>query len=219
MICFVQARMNSKRLPGKTMKIIKNKPVLFYVLSRLKKSKFLKKIVVLTSTKKTDNIIVKYCEDNNVQVLRGELNNVAKRFVKAIKYFKTNSFVRITGDSPNIDPNLVDRLITKFKKNNYDLVTNCKKKTFPKGQSIEVLNSKVFLKVFKILKRKKYLEHITSFFYDNEEKFKIYSLSNKIFYRKKNLSIDNHYDLKKFNRYLSRTRNLTLNWKKIYKKY
>ena len=69
MICFVQARMNSKRLPGKTMKIIKNKPVLFYVLSRLKKSKFLKKIVVLTSTKKTDNIIVKYCEDNNVQVL------------------------------------------------------------------------------------------------------------------------------------------------------
>ena len=110
-------------------------------------------------------------------------------------------------------------MITKFKKNNYDLVTNCKKKTFPKGQSIEVLNSKVFLKVFKILKRKKYLEHITSFFYDNEEKFKIYSLSNKIFYRKKNLSIDNHYDLKKFNRYLSRTRNLTLNWKKIYKKY
>ena len=116
MICFVQARMNSKRLPGKTMKIIKNKPVLFYVLSRLKKSKFLKKIVVLTSTKKTDNIIVKYCEDNNVQVFRGELNNVAKRFVKAIKYFKINSFVRITGDSPNIDPNLVDRLIFKFKK-------------------------------------------------------------------------------------------------------
>jgi len=219
MICFVQARMNSKRLPGKTMKIIKNKPVLFYVLSRLKKSKFLKKIVVLTSTKKTDNIIVKYCEDNNVQVFRGELNNVAKRFVKAIKYFKINSFVRITGDSPNIDPNLVDRLIFKFKKNNYDIVTNCKKKTFPKGQSIEVLNSKVFLKAFKILKRKKYLEHITNFFYDNEKKFKIYSFSNKIFYRKKNLSIDNHYDLKKFDRYLSRTRNLSLNWKKIYQKY
>jgi|TARA_Y100000389_G_C17457628_1_gene519275 spore coat polysaccharide biosynthesis protein SpsF len=219
MYCFVQARMSSKRLPGKTMRMVNGKPLISYVLKRLKKSKLISRIIVLTSTNKPDDRIVNFCKKNKVLYFRSELKNVYKRFFKAINFYKNKSFVRITADSPNIDPDLVDRLILKFKKKNYDIVTNCKDKTFPKGQSIEIVNSKSFLKLKSFLNRKNYLEHITTFFYKNEKNFFIYCFKNKKKYRNKNLSVDNMNDLKRFKKFLSRHTSIPLNWKKIYNSY
>tara|TARA_E500000178_G_C16957691_1_gene724468 strand:+ start:740 stop:1399 length:660 start_codon:yes stop_codon:yes gene_type:complete len=219
MICFLQARMNSRRLPGKSMKLVYNKPLVQYAIDRLNKSKRIKKIIVITSKKTFDDKIFKYCKQNKIIVFRGNLENVYQRYIKAIKYFKNNAFVRITGDSPNIDPNLVDKLIFKFNKNQFDIVTNCKNRTFPKGQSVEVINSKTFLKTYRSIKNRKDYEHVTTFFYDNEKKFKIFSFENKKKFRRKNLSVDNLYDLKRFKNFLARKKNYSLRWKKIYENY
>ena len=62
MICFVQARMSSKRLPGKTMKMINGRPLISFVIYRLKRSKLISKIVILTSENKTDDKIVNFCK-------------------------------------------------------------------------------------------------------------------------------------------------------------
>ena len=64
MICFLQARMSSKRLPGKTMIFIKDKPLIGHVVERIKKAKTISRIVVLTSNQNSDLPIIKYCRDN-----------------------------------------------------------------------------------------------------------------------------------------------------------
>ena len=79
MECIIQARMSSKRFPGKILKKIRGKEILTHVISNIKKSKEISKIIVATSTKKNDNLIEKYCIRNKILYYRGPLNNVTKK--------------------------------------------------------------------------------------------------------------------------------------------
>ena len=88
MICFLQARMSSKRLSGKTMMIIKDKPLIGHVISRIEKAKTISKIIVLTSSQNSDLPIIKYCKSQNIQFVKGSLKNVASRYLKAIRLIK-----------------------------------------------------------------------------------------------------------------------------------
>lgn len=195
-IIFIQARMSSKRLPGKVLLQIKKKSILEHIFFNLNKSHFSIKIVVLTSKYKSDNKIVNVCKKNKISFYRGSLDNVYKRFVDALDEFKCDAFVRICADSPMIDVKIVDTAIKKFKCKKFDIVTNCFPKTYPKGQSVEVINSKIFIKNFKKVKKKSFLEHITKFFYLNHNKFKIFNIRSRSKKKYTSLAVDN---LKDFN--------------------
>ena len=151
--------------------------------------------------------------------MKGSLQDVASRYLKAIRLIKPLSFVRITADSPTIDPNLIDKLVKRYKKKNFDIVTNCEKRTFPKGQSVEILKSKLLLSHYKNFKKKYYLEHLTSYFYSKKKMFKIYNLKNKNKYTKKNLSIDSKKDLNRYKVFLEKYKKIPLNWKLVYRSY
>ncbi len=201
---FVQARMNSKRLPGKVLIKIKKVPVLQLVVNNLKKVKFKKKIIILCSNQKKDDKIFKYCEINKIKCFRGSLNNVYKRYLDALNKYKCKSFIRISADSPLIDSKIVDLIYNKYKKlKNYDIVTNCLIRTFPKGLSVEMINSSTFSDNYKNVKKSKHKEHITSYFYDNKKKFKIFNLTTKKKYKLKKYALDNHNDLIKIKKYLN----------------
>ena len=109
MLCIVQARMSSERLPGKTLMTLNGCPLLKYVIDNIKKSKKIKKIVVATSSLKNDDKIIDYCKKNKIEYFRGNLKNVANRFYNILKNRKYDSFVRISGDSPLIDYKLLDK--------------------------------------------------------------------------------------------------------------
>lgn len=191
---FVQARMSSKRLPGKVLLKLGKKTVLGHIIDRIKKIKNKKKIVVLTSNNKSDDKIIKFCKKNKINFFRGDLNNVYKRYIQAIKKFNNEMFVRINGDSPLINASIVDKAINIYKKNKFDIITNCMIRTFPKGQSIEIINSKTFLESYKFLRKKKYKEHIFLYFYRNKKKYKIYNFKNKKNNKNLNQSIDTKND-------------------------
>ena len=158
---FIQARMNSKRLPGKSLIKINNKPLLKHIFDRL--SVFgKKKIIILTSTNKQDNEIEKFCLKNKIKFFRGNLRNVYQRYYDALKKYKCNSFVRITGDSIFVDKKIIKKVINKFKYNNYDIVTNTLYKTYPIGLSVEMIKSSIFLKNEKHIKKLFNKEHIFS---------------------------------------------------------
>lgn len=221
MLCIVQARMSSKRLPGKTLMILNGYPLLKYVIDNIKKSKKIKKIVVATSSLKNDDKIVDYCKKNKVEYFRGNLKNVANRFYKILKNRKYNSFVRISGDSPLIDYKLLDKIINIYNKGNYDICTNVMKRSFPKGQSIEVFSSNIFLQNFSKLNSFFDLEHVTNYFYKNYKKFKIFNLSSKQNYSKINLSIDNKKDFVRINKLIKILNGKYASWdfySKLYKK-
>ncbi len=194
MLCIIQARYSSKRLPGKVLKKILGVTVLKRVINQVKKSKKISKIIVATSKHYSDKEIINFCNKNKIYCLSGPLNNVFKRFHSIITHEHCKSFARISADSPLLDPSLIDEAVTLFNKTQSDIVTNVFPRTFPKGFSVEVINSQIISDFVLKIKTKKNKEHLTSFFYDNYKKFKIKNFYNKINYSNINLSIDNLSD-------------------------
>ena len=176
----IQARMSSERLLGKVLRSVRGKPMIEYLLDRLKQSKRIDRIIIATSKDKTDQPIVDYCRQNNIQCFKGDLNNVAGRFKDIIENERIESFVRICADSPLIDSNIIDAGIEIFKNEKYEIVTNILRRTFPKGQSFEILCSDTFIKGYKNIGYSNESEtdnnknsgelHINTDFFDSSEK-------------------------------------------------
>jgi spore coat polysaccharide biosynthesis protein SpsF len=202
MLCLVQARVSSKRLPKKMLKKINGNSILEILIDRLKLSKKISEVIILTSKNNSDNPIIEICKSKKIKFYRGSLNNVARRFYEVIKMKKTESFMRICGDSPLIDHNLIDKAISKFDVKKYDILTNIFPRSYPKGQSIEIINSKIFQKIFLLFKNKNNKEHVTTYFYENFKKFKIYKLKNDINQNNINLSIDTIEDFNRMKKLL-----------------
>ena len=120
----IQARMGSTRLPLKTMMKIKNKPLLDYVYNQVSHSKKISKIVIATTTLPEDDIIFNYANSKNILVFRGDTENVLDRFYQCAKKFHLTNIVRVTSDCPLIDTNIVDTVIDKFVKGNFDYATD-----------------------------------------------------------------------------------------------
>ena len=198
LIIGLQARTNSKRLPGKVLRKINEKPLLSYVIDRLKKTKLSKEIFVLTSKKKSDDVIEEYCEKNNIKFFRGSLDNVLSRFVLLGKEFNPFGIVRICADSPLIDYDLVNKMIDIFLENKYDVITNTFPRTFPSGQSIEIIKTNVLFQINDLNLNNHHKEHVTTYIYENHKNFKIKNLICQNDYSKINLSIDVNDDFKRF---------------------
>ena len=99
--CIIQARMDSKRLPGKVLKKINGEvPMLKFQLDQLKHSKYIEKIVVATTNMKEDDEIVNFCKANNVEYFRGESENVLDRYYQCAKKFSISIIFRIPSDKP-----------------------------------------------------------------------------------------------------------------------
>ena len=106
------------------------------------------------------------------------LENVAKRMLDAAKYYNADAFVRINGDSPLLDPQIVEKGISIYKNGNYDLVTNSFPRSFPVGQSVEVIRTSTFEKAYEKMSRPGHYEHVTKYYYDHPDEFRIKNFCN-----------------------------------------
>ncbi len=200
----IQARSNSKRFKNKVLLPIYGKPLISHVVHKIGKSKKKIEIVVSTSREKSDDRLVDHLKSNNINFFRGSLNNVALRLYNTARKYRSNYFVRISGDSPLFDFRILDKAIMLKKKyKNSDLITNVFPRTFPKGQSIEIIKASIIKKNIKKFNDHN-KEHVTSYFYDNFKNFKIKNFVNKYKNNSLKLSIDTTIDLnmikKKFNK-------------------
>lgn len=212
MLCIIQARMSSSRLPGKMLMQINEKPLLQRVIDRVSDSKKISKIIVATSLNQEDNQIENYCNSIRIQCYRGDLNNVVKRYMDIIENESVDAFVRISGDSPLIPPEIIDKAVICFENNDCDIVTNVFPRTYPKGFSVEVISSKSFaIKNQNLTKDQK--EHITKKYYDNSDKFKIINFESSINYGEINLCVDTINDLNKIINILSTGNETIFDWK------
>ena len=171
-----------------------------HIINRIKLSKKVKKIAVATSTDKTDDKLVYFLKKNKINYKRGSLKNVALRLYGLAKKEKVKYFLRISGDSPLIDPKIIDRAIILFsKKKNFDIITNVFPRTYPSGQSVEIIKTKLlkdYLPSMNLFEK----EHVTAFFYSNSKKFNIINFKNnniRRYIKNKKLSVDVKSDIKK----------------------
>ena len=112
-ICIVQARMKSTRLPGKVLLPLddKGKTSIEYIYKRLKNSKYIDQIIIGTSKDKSDDSIEIKCKSLNIPFYRGSLENVLSRYWEIANKLNPELIVRITGDCPLIDHKIVDKVI------------------------------------------------------------------------------------------------------------
>ena len=174
----IQARMGSSRLPGKVLKLIDDKPLLFHVINQLKNCKQLKNIIVATTNLPEDDIIEEYVKKLNISYFRGHPTDVLDRFFQCAKFYSIKIIIRITADNPLIDPNIVDNAIEKFNNGNFDYLSTHQSKTFPNGTETEVFSFQVLEKAWLNAKKPSEREHVTSYFYNNSELFYLGQLTN-----------------------------------------
>lgn len=203
-ICIVQARMGSERLPGKVIKPILGKAMVLHTLDRLSISRYIDNLILATSEKETEEPLVHICESAGYEVFRGDESNVLKRYKDAVDYYMQNdedvAVVRVTGDCPLIDPIIIDNVVTHFMMYDYDYVRLDVPDTFVRGFDVEVFSRKALNRTYasvNLLKKESiakgeekkkqiemYSEHVTYYMYNNKKEFKIGYVSGREFYNK-----------------------------------
>ena len=202
--CIIQARMGSSRLPGKIMKKINgDTPMLKFQLDQLEFSKNIDQIIIATTTLEPDNLIVDFCKKNNLECFRGESKDVLDRYYKCAKKFKLSIIVRITSDCPLIDPTIVDHVISRFIDSDYDYMSTEVKKS-PLGFAVEVFTFKSIKKAWEEAKLPSEHEHVTPYFYNNPDKFKIESVSQEKDLSHIRCTVDTEYDFKLIEKIISK---------------
>lgn len=200
----IQARMGSTRLPGKTLHRVLGKPLLAYLVERLEHSAGLDAIIVATSEIVEDNGIADFCANLDLPVVRGPLDNVAERFMRVLEAYPLDAFVRISADSPLLDQRLIDKGVALFRERKPDLVTNVHPRTYPKGQSVEVVQGSTFRGAYQEMGEADELEHVTTFFYRHAGSFNILNFESGKDVGQVQLSVDTQEDLDSFSEILVR---------------
>ena len=162
-LAIVQARMGSTRLPGKILKKINGIPLIGYTLLRLQRSTVINKVVLATSDNKENNPVEEYCNSIGIDCFRGGVNedDVLDRFYKCSKKYDADIILRITGDCPLIDAEVIDKHIEFYLNNDYDITINTWfKNSYPSGFDVEIFDFNTLEKQWKIEKDIDRREHV-----------------------------------------------------------
>ena len=171
-VAFVQARMSSRRLPGKVLEPIAGEPMLVRVLSRTRNARILDDTWVLTSSDPSDNPISELCQTLGVHCYRGALTDVLDRFVQAASLAKPDIIVRITADCPFIDPEVIDRTVNELIQDSkvvYAATRMPNRRSFPVGIDVEAFRRLGLERAAVEAKERYQREHVTPWFYDGSQ--------------------------------------------------
>ena len=118
MFAILPLRKNSKRLKNKNIKKINGKPLYFFILETLIKSKFIKKIIISTDYKLTFN-------HNKLVIIKRPKNltgNCSMNLVikDVLNKFNQNDFIQVHATSPLLKKKTIERAIQFYKKNKFD---------------------------------------------------------------------------------------------------
>lgn len=168
-VAIVQARMGSTRLPGKVMRSLIGKPVLWHVVDRLRFCKKIESIVVATTTEPEDDVIEDWCCAHWIRCFRGSQDDVLDRYYQASKFYQAPSILRITADCPALDPTVVDELLTEYETHGYDLCGLAG--SFPDGLDCEVVSFSALERAWKEAEMASEREHVTPYIHQHPDRF------------------------------------------------
>ena len=114
--------MGSTRLPGKVLKPIAGKPLLWHIVHRLRCCALVEDIAIATSTNPRDDAIVEFGASEDISVVRGSEDDVLARFARAAEVLDADIIVRVSSDAPFIDAGFIDHLIAALIEQDGDYV-------------------------------------------------------------------------------------------------
>lgn len=176
----IQARMGSTRLRGKVMKKIMGKPILWHLANRLRKSKFIDKIIIATTMDKKDDAIEEFASEYHLGIYRGSENDLVDRYYNTARKYNADVIVRIWGDCPLIDPEIIDKTIEKFLSYKADYANNFNPPTFPLGMDIEIYSFNTLEQIWKETNDPFFREYPFEYIYANQNSLTAIYIKNDI---------------------------------------
>ena len=171
----IQARMGAERLPGKILKLLaEDQPVLKWVVERCRKATRAQQVIVATTVQPADDIVEKFCRDEQISCFRGSETDVFSRYVECARKFQLDASVRVTADCPFLSPEVIDLCIQRFWDSGCDYVNNSRlAMTYPRGLDVEVVSAAALERLAKKNLTASEKEHVTLYIYRHPDEFRI----------------------------------------------
>ncbi len=204
-VAIVQARMGSTRLPGKVLKPIMGKPMLWYLVKRLERTEYVDKVVVATSEEKNNDVIRDFCKQHSMDCFSGSEEDVLDRFYCAAKQVDADVVIRITADCPLLDPGLIGGMLKEFNSSDrydyYCVACGASASTaefnglrYPDGLDAEIFRFSTLETAWKEAKAQLEREHVTPFIWRRPERFKLGKKTSQSDYSLMRWTVDNQAD-------------------------
>lgn len=194
-VAIIQARMGSTRLPGKVLLPLGPETVLASVVHRVRRAKLLESVVVATTQESRDDATIAECQRLGVNFFRGSETDVLDRYHRCARHEQAGAVVRITSDCPLIDPDVVDATIRVFLEERADYASNVWPRRFPRGLDTEVFTMAALERASRDASEPHQREHVTPYFYEHPEIFRISSFTADADYSKHRWTLDTPEDL------------------------
>ncbi len=162
----VQARMRSARLPGKSIILLRGRPIIEHVLRRVRLARTLSEVVLATSEQPRDDVLRDVADRLGTRVVRGPEDDVLRRVVLAARACEADVVVRVCADNPLVAPEEIDRIVTHHLRTRADYSFNHRPaldNQYPDGLGVEVANMTVLEALDRQALEASNREHVTAY--------------------------------------------------------
>jgi spore coat polysaccharide biosynthesis protein SpsF len=174
--------MESSRLPGKVLEDIQGQPMLLRVVHRVQRAQTVDMVIVATTTSESDDPVEALCRAEKLACFRGDAVDVLDRVHSAVAAYDADVVVRITGDCPVIDPEVIDLTVRAFLESDppVDLALNrfVDDRTFPIGLDTEVCSFEALDTAWRDADQAYQREHVMPYIYDPPGRFRVLHVRN-----------------------------------------
>lgn len=171
-IIVLQARMGSRRLPGKALALIAQRSMLAHAITRLQRSEAAP-LVVATTIEPADDAIAAEARRYGAQVFRGPRDHVLERFVLLAREAGATRLVRATADNPAVDSHAASRVLATLDRREADYVVEY---GLPYGSAVEAVTTAALEQALAYSRDAYDHEHVTPFIVRNPDRFRVVKL-------------------------------------------
>ncbi len=212
----VQARMGSRRLPGKVLRAIGPKTMLERVLDRAARARSVERVVVATTLESPDDQVERVARGSGCAVFRGSTEDVLDRYYRAALEFQAEVVVRITADCPLVDPDLIDSAVELLESSGADYASNARpRSSFPDGCDVEAFRFGALERAWREAQLASEREHVTPYIWKNPELFRLASFEAPAGFSQVRLTVDRPADLEFMERLFEQVPAQRMGWREL----
>lgn len=172
-VAVLQARMSSSRLPGKVLLRVGGKPLLQHQIERVGRCRTIDTLVVATSADDSDGPIADLCARLAVPCFRGSLQDVLDRMVRAAQPYRPHWLVRLTGDCPLADADVIDTVVRACRESDADYASNSLRPSYPDGLDAECMRFSALEEAWREARKPSEREHVTPFLHGQPQRYRL----------------------------------------------
>ena len=171
-LVIVQCRYGSTRLRGKALFPLCGLPLLSFLLKRLQEGLPTDQYMIMLATteRQDDDVIESWGMENHIEVVRGETENVLRRYIQCLQRYSADSIVRVTADNPLTCPEILKTCVNELQQYHADYVQS---QETPYGAGVDVFRSEIVRMMDEEAREQYEREHINAFVLKHPERFTI----------------------------------------------